>query len=148
MANHIQRVKSDVELPEDKIPLDPVEGHEDLDFVDGQKWSTKDDCKNSIRGLDVTHNRRSISPLKINKETRDKVRHATPEDYANLWGREDYKFHTYERGSHVAVKCKLFALPEDDIADSVSSYEEYIMKCEIMGKAEKMSEIDFEIYKY
>lgn len=54
----------------------------------------------------------------------------------------------FNRGSFKVYKCKMFVLPEDKIADNIENYEEYCIKCDLIGKLERMSEVDFNIYKY
>ena len=42
----------------------------------------------------------------------------------------------------------MFVVPEDNLADESDTYEEYCIKCDLNGKTNRMSETDFNVYKY
>lgn len=151
VADRTQSIHSDSDNPN----FPPFETVIDS-FVDDQVWSTKESCKNSIRGYTTKFNSRCIDDnLKITKENIDQIRSVdinTFKDTHTFYSqeyldRQNWK-RMFNRGSFKAYKCKMFVLPEDEIADKSENYEEYCIKCDLIGKTERMSEVDFKIYKY
>lgn len=150
VANRIQIIKSESDKP-DFPPMTSV-----IDsFIDDKVWSTKDACKNSIRGYTSKHNSYYDVNLRITKDNSDKIRKVDIDTYKqnhywmddSYWNAQTWKYE-FSRGSFKPYKCKMFVLPEDKIADNVENYEEYCIKCDLIGKTERMSEGDFKIYKY
>lgn len=150
VADRTQTIKVDTEEP-NWPPYDSIINS----FVDDKVWSTKDACKNSIKGYTSKYNSRHFSDLKITKDNIDKIRTLDIDKFKQIYSRcgEEYlKKQTwrnmFSRGSFKPYKCKMFVLPEDDLADKSDTYEEYCIKCDLNGKTNRMSETDFNVYKY
>ena len=150
VADRTQTIKVDTEEP-NWPPYDSI-----IDsFVDDKVWSSKGACKNSIKGYTLKHNSKCNENLKITKDNIDKIRTLDidkfKQDYS-LCGEEYLNKQTwrniFSRGSFKPYKCKMFVLPEDDLADKSDTYEEYCIKCDLNGKTDRMSETDFDVYKY
>lgn len=150
VADRTQSIKSESDKP-DWPPMKSV-----IDsFVDDKVWSTKEACKNSIRGYTTKYNSYHDKSLRITKDNSDKIRKLDIDTYKqnHSWlgdsylNKQTWKYE-FNRGSFKAYKCRMFVLPEDKIADNVENYEEYCIKCDLIGKNERMSEVDFKIYKY
>ena len=150
VADRTQTIKVDTEEP-NWPPYDSI-----IDsFVDDEVWSSKDACKNSIREYTLKHNSKCDEDLKIRKDNIDKIKTLDIDKFKQIYswlGEERLNNQTwrnmFSRGSFKPYKYKMFILPEDDLADKSDTYEEYCIKCDLNGKTNRMSETDFNVYKY
>ena len=150
VADRIQTIKVDTEEP-NWPPYDSIINS----FVDDKVWSTKDACKNSIKGYTSKYNSTCFKGLKIKKDNIDKIRKLDIDKFKQIYPWYDEEClnnqtwrNMFSRGSFKPYKCKMFVLPEDDLADKSDTYEEYCIKCDLNGKTNRMSETDFNVYKY